>query len=386
MKFYSIITPVALVAAVGLSGCSKEVPPPSAGGVYRSESAGALFEQSVQVTTTEGEYIAQFPLQNIHRPAHDPQSIYIAAGEQGIVISHDDGVSWKIFPTPLTFATDVIALQSGVLVAAGRDAGGQGYVVRSLDEGKSWHAVFTVPTPVNEESFKLVGGNGQSASSVVLTLEPDPFNADRIYGGTSLGSLFIGEQAAKVWRTFYTVQPEGPAIAIGSKQMGIRTLVVSPHTPGELLVITESKRLLRITNNTQTAIEVPAVIGIPKTPFLSGGERDVLDVSYIVGFPQALLVGVNDGAVVTRDGGQSWLQLSVPVEVAETFNSVVVRTSPTNANRIFVAINGVVYRSEDGGQAWNTFSLGLPNYAIHDISINPTNAAKALLVVHPLAT
>lgn len=383
-RLYSVLVPVAMIAVLPLSGCNR-VPPPSPGGTYRSDSAGGSFEQAVQIDGQPGHYIAKLSLQEIDRSPNDPNVIYLAAGKDGIVFSHDDGQNWQIVTTPLAFATDVVVLKNGALVAAGTDGSGQGFVVRSLDEGKSWDDVFTVPIPKVSHGITIVGGQ-DVRPSVVMSITRDPFNPDRIYGGSSLGTLFVGEQSAKVWHTLYAIQSSKLAPVPDQSQVAIAKLIASPHRAGELLVVTRSGVLLRVTGNSQADITVQDQISGPVSPLAANGNRKVLDASYIPGFPDALLVGVENGAVVTRDGGKSWVELAVPAETNEQFNSAIVRVSPTNINRIFVAINAVVYRSEDGGNTWNTFALGLPDYKITDISINPANAAKMLLVTQPLKT
>lgn len=382
LRLHISIVPVILLAIVPLAGCTR-IPPPPPGGVYRSESAGGNFEQSVQVAGQPGEYIARFSLQMIDRPPHAPSSIYIAAGAEGVVISHDDGQNWQVVATPLAFATDVVALENGTIVAAGTDGLGQGFVVRSQDAGKSWHSVFTVPIPTEQKGITIVGG-GEVRPSVVLSIERDPFSSDRIYAGSSLGTLFVGEQSAKVWRQLYTIQPTTPAPVQNYQLTSVKRLIASPHTTGELLVVTESGNLLRVVGGTQTEIEVPEYISTPPPPLAGAGKQRILDATYIENFPDALMIGVENGAVVTRDRGETWIELPVPAESNERFNTVIVRVSPTNVNRMFVAINSVVYRSEDGGATWNTFALGLPAHVVQDISVNPSNAAKMLLVAREL--
>ena len=60
---------------------------------------------------------------------------------------------------------------------------------------------------------------------------------------------------------------------------------------------------------------------------------------------------------------------------------MVVAVSPTNSNRMLFAADGIVYRSEDGGTAWHTTSVGPVGFAITDISINPKNASRVLAVL-----
>ncbi|MEX1112723.1 MAG: hypothetical protein WEC84_04640, partial [Candidatus Andersenbacteria bacterium] len=124
-----------------------------------STSAGANFEQSVQIETQPGEYIAQFSLFDIFRVPDDPQTIYIAAGSEGVVKSSDAGQSWRVIVTPLSRAVDVVVLADKTMVVAGMDETGQGHIIRSLDDGLSWQQVFTIPVPVDDRPKFLIGSD-----------------------------------------------------------------------------------------------------------------------------------------------------------------------------------------------------------------------------------
>ncbi len=379
-----VVAPVVFVGMLQLSGCVRQEPDPAPpGGVYRSESAGATFEQSVNIEGQEGEYVAGFNVRDIFRVPEQPDLIYIAADTQGIIFSNNDGKSWQVIPTSLTRTLDVLRLKNKVLVASGTDDTGQGFVVRSLDDGKSWQTVFTVPKP-DQQNFGLLKGPEQKAS-VVLSIEPDPFVDDRVYAGSNLGTIFIGEQSAKTWKNMQMVSDEifGSANDPGES---ITSIFPSPHAKDELYIITSDQELFRIKNGAHEEIEIPEFIGTP-TPFgVSNGEKGVYDLAFAADFPEALVVGVEDGVVISRDKGKTWIQLQVPIERSQEFNSIDVAVSPTNANRLLVAINTVVYRSEDGGQTWNTSPILLPNHFIQEISINPSNAAKVLLIAAPRRT
>lgn len=382
---HTMLLPVAIIAALQLGGCTRDIAPAPPGGTYRSESAGASFEQSVDILGTPGEYIASLPLREIFRSPANPDEIYVAAGSRGIVTSADDGQTWQIIPTPLTSTLDIVALPSGILVASGSDGSGQGFVIRSLDSGKSWQSVLTVPIPVSKDRLEIIKSNTDVVASVVLSIEPDPFNPDRIYAGSNLGTVFVGEQSAKTWRSLYTVQVEN-FDPLAKRQQAIKEIIPSPHREGEILIVNETQELIRISPGLQAEIKVPEYIDTPP-PFGAGsGKRQVFAAAYIKEFPDALIIGVEDGAVVTRDRGASWVRLNIPVESTQAFNSIHVTVSPTNVNRILVAINNVIYRSEDGGNSWSTFALGLPNHIITDLSINPGNASKVLLVTTPVKT
>lgn len=380
-RLHILVIPVLVVVALQAGGCSpKRIPPAAPGGTYLSNSAGASFEQSVNIAGQEGEYIAGFSLSGLDRPTFIAETLYVAAGNRGIVVSKDNGQSWTIVGTPLTNTADVVLLKDNTLVIAGTDAQGQGFILRSLDAGKSWQSVLTIPLPKPSSSFNLFGGD--KTASVVLSLATDPFNQNRLYAGSNLGTIFIGEQSAKVWRTIQTLKPGQFEFTQTPESFGIRKIIPSPHTAGEFLVITNDQRLLRAKNTVQETISVPVIVGQPAN-LNTGNSRPVFDVTYIPGFPQALLVGVENGVVATRDGGKSWVDLNIPVDRAQKFSTIQVAVSPTNTNRLLIAINSVIYRSEDGGVSWNTHALGLPDFNITQLSIDPLNASHVLLVTNP---
>lgn len=384
----SVISPVLLIGTLQAGGCFRRTPaPPPPGGTYLSESAGASFEQAVTLEgegVEEGSHTASFDLRGAFRSKQKPETVYIAAAEQGVVVSHNEGKTWQQIPTPLTSAEDVALLDNGVLVVTGTGPEGQGYVLRSLDEGKSWQTVLTIPVPSDERPFRIIGDRNVQAA-VILTIEADPFDGNRLYAGSNLGGVLVGEQSAKVWKTIHTLTPERFDPSQSATRSSVTKLVPSPHVRGEVIIITAEKKMWRVTAAGQTKITVPVEqTEQEKKFFISKGDYSVLDMTFSLTNPSMLLVGAEGAVVLSRDQGQTWQVLPVPVQSVITFNSVRVTVSPTNANRFLVGINSVMYRSEDAGATWNAFSLGLPAHEIIDVLINPINASKVLLLTVPV--
>lgn len=382
-RLSSITVPFVLIGVLQLSGCvpgrgQSSVP----GGVYFSTSAGANFSQVTKRTDDPGETIAGFPLQRTHRPAHSPNTVLIGAATRGIIMSETGGESWRVIPTSLAVTVDVVVLPNGTLVASGSGEEGQGFIIRSLDAGKSWETVLTVPVPVKPGRFQLL--REPQVASIFLSIEPDPFNPDRIYAGSTLGTIFAGDQSAKVWHTVTTIRGN-PLTQANDQQAGlILDIIASPHTKDEIVMITAAGTLIRVNGAKESEIEIPKTIGGNSIFGGVSGSRRIFDVAFIRQFPAALLVATENGAVVSRDNGKTWQELSVPADTAQKFNTSVVTASPSNPNRLFVAINDVVYRSEDGGQSWNTFDFKLDSFGITSLSIDPQNASRVIAVVEPI--
>lgn len=378
-----VILPTMVLATLQVSGCAPQTETPSPGGAYFSSSAGAFFDQSVALQEPDGRLtnIASFALQHAHRPRHSPQKIIIGAGEAGIVLSEDGGQRWRVLTTPLAFVHDVVLLQNGIIVASGINSDGQGFVLRSGDQAKSWDVVLTIPFPIDTGGFQLIRPP-EAPNSRVVTIELDPFRADRVYAGSSQGSIFAGEQSAKTWRTLHQLN-ESNLLSDNRLRLSIRDIIPSPHREGELLIVTHGRTLVRLREDKEEQVSIPRDVANPQ-PYNITDRKRIFDAAYIPGFPDALLVGVDDGAVLTRDGGVTWQQLALPIDQFKAFNTVAVAVSPTNTNRMLVAINSVVFRSEDGGATWNSFSLNLPSHGITSLLIDLENAARVLAVTTPI--
>lgn len=368
--------PVFLLATAQLGGClRRSVPPPPPGGAYRSVSGGAQFEQSVGVINAAGEVtgnIAEFALHTIHRTVKNPDVLFITAGSQGIYRSDDDGVTWQAISQPLSVVTAIVELESGVLLASGT-SGGEGVVVRSFDHGASWERVLTMPALFRKKrAFFEIVKPPPPPPVYVSSLQGDPFNPQRVYATTSTGEVLSGEESGKLWRTLIRVQ-SGLRDPITERPIAsIRKIFPSPHRANELLIITTSGGLVMYQDGELHDLPLP------------GGT--VVDASYILQFPQALFVGTDRGAIISRDSGQQWEELDLPISGSAAVRSMVVRVSPTNPTRLLIAVDSIIYRSEDGGKNFNTLSLGLPGHLITDISIHPLNAAHVLLTTAPAAT
>ncbi len=375
-----VLLPSIVFFSLALGGCSRsEEPVQISGGTYLSTSAGASFEQSV-ATSVAGETIAQFDLGKIHRALTDANTVFMAAGANGMVISEDDAVTWKVIPVSLSTTIDVALLKSGILLAAGIDSDGQGNVVRSLDGGKSWQNVFTLPLPVQKKRFQIISG-GSALPTSIVALEVDPSDEDLLWAGTNDGTLFSASSAGQVWKIVTELNSSSQIITGDRSDAGIVRMEVSSTKSGEIYIVTQKKKLVRITDGKAEVLKVPESLSTPSPYGVVLDDRNILDVSFIPGFPDALLLGSDKGAVITKDGGKTFEALRLPFDASKVVSQMVVAVSPTNANRILIAADGLVYRSEDGGTAWHTTSIGPVGYAITDVSINPKNASRVLAVL-----
>ena len=133
----------------------------------------------------------------------------------------------------------------------------------------------------------------------------------------------------------------------------VTTLASAGGNPEVLYVGSQSRGVLKTTDGGQTF----ATVG--------GLDADVLSLAVDPTAPQTVYAGVTTGRfqggiAKTTDGGQTWRQLPFPGP-----NAVAVAVSPANPNVVLaIAVSqrqgpqapsqGLVFRTQDGGQSWGS--------------------------------
>ena len=359
----SVGLPLIIIGTLQLSGCtSKKTEPTPPGGAYLSSSGGAQFDQSVSLIDDTGAttgHIANLSLNAIHRSTKDPAVIFVTAGGNGVIISYDNGKNWQAMAKPIANVTSIVALESDILLVSGSNEDKEGIIMRSLDRGKSWDKVLTVPAARIKKKKRIeILKTAEPPPVSVTSLTINPFHADKLYAATSTGDILMGEQSGKLWSKITISQP-------------VKKFVPSPHRDGELLLVSTAGQLIKLTDNKQ------------ETLIVIGKKTRALDAAYVNQLPDAIFVSTASGAAASTDRGETWSLLSLPISTKVAFTDAIARVSPTNSSRLLVSINNVLFRSEDGGSSWNSLSLDLPNHSITDISIDPSNASRVLLITKP---
>jgi photosystem II stability/assembly factor-like uncharacterized protein len=314
-------------------------------------------------------HIASFSLGELKRSPVNPDLVYSAAGAQGVVASRNGGETWRVINPPLAITSDIVALPDNILVVVGTNEEGQALILRTADDGGRWETVHTIPIVLKKKKLQIIPD--PPVSSTLVTLAQHPTRPDVIYAGSNSGTIFKGERSARVWTNY------------GSLQQGVAKIIPSPHQAEKLLLINGRGQLYQ-SQSSGSFEAVPLTAGLPDSGTILPLHGYLTDAVYMANNPGIIFIAGKNGVAVSRDDGLSWQELPLPIERAQKFNNALIGASPSNIDRLFVGINNVLYRSEDGGITWNIFNTNLSGFMIVDINFDPRNAARMLMIMAPI--
>jgi photosystem II stability/assembly factor-like uncharacterized protein len=198
-----------------------------------------------------------------------------------------------------------------------------GGVLKSTDEGKSWHAVNTgLPTTmVRGETIPLIP-----------SLAIDPQTPSTLYAATEAG-LFMTTDGGNNWRAVL----KQPAIA----GLRLTTVVIDPQTSTTIYV--GSARSLPGSSG-----------GVFKS--IDGGDHWIVASNSGLSIPDIQILAIDPRSPATLFAA-----------VASTLPSDGY-LSPTTGGGF---TPGGLFKSTDGGRTWRSITTGLPNGVVHALAIDP---------------
>ena len=299
-------------------------------------------------------------------------SICIGTVGQGVWQSPDGGESWVRMRNPFPLESRVRALalhpKEAHSVFAGADSG----LYRSQDNGASWERA-----------------NAPEHSLNAWSLAVDPADPDTIYMGTSPSGLYRSRDGGQSWaqlsldlaeecaigtpRTTATVvDPDDSRIVWAGVEIdGVhRSLdggdswsrvaggLNDPDIHGMVVARGNPKRVI---TSTPREIFASSDVGESWQPMEIGRKFPAPYCRWVAvkpDDPQVIFAACGDSAIGssgnlqrTRDGGETWQTLPLPVEPNSPLYGFA--TNPANANRVLAySLFGEIYSSEDGGDSW----------------------------------
>lgn len=218
--------------------------------------------------------------------------------------------------------------------------------------------VLVLCVPSRAEKWKLLGPDGGDARSLAY----DPRNPDRIFMGTSTGSVFVSTNGGHSWSRF-------AHLGRGDDYV-IDHIVLDPRNPE---VMFASAWNLEEHNSGDVFRSHDAGQKWESLSDMHGKGIRVLAMA--ASDSNVLVAGALDGVYRTKDGGDTWLRIS-PANHAEIKNIESIAIDPKDPNVIYAGTWHLAWKTSDGGITWRHINQGMIDDSdVFSIIIDPTNAA-----------
>ena len=387
-------------------------------GIYRSDDGGATWTQT---SNQESLTSRPFYFTNIHADPQNPDLLYV--GNVRFFRSPDGGYTWEQRDTPHADNHDLwINPENPQIQVQGNDGGAN----VTLDAGETWSSVHNQPTAelyqVDLDTrfpYWVYAGQQDNSTIAVPSLPPaDEATSGheawwKAMGGCETGPavprpdvepLIVYSNCKGRFGRYSMLTGQEQQFYVGVMDLyGVnprelpyrfqRTVPidVSPHDPN--LVFHGSQYVHRTTNAGQTWVRIsPDLTAFrPERQVISGapinrditGEEHYSTLYSIEPSPHSIdeiWAGANDGPVhVTRDGGETWTNVTPPDMPAEgRINDIAV--SPHTPGKVYVAgyryllddWRPYLYRTNDYGETWTLLTPGDNGVAAD----NPTRVVR----------
>ena len=322
--------------------------------------------------------------------ADDPQRVFIATNNYGVMVSHDGGKNFvptnQNFTSRFTYSVTPDVAQPHRLYATTKNtASSGGFVFISDDAGKSW------------TQAKGLDVNRVSPFSVLQ----DRVDPNRIFLGTNIG-IFRSLDRGMTWTRIEPPKPpevKKPAPAKGraagasrKKKAPVKApepppVAVEETGPPIVAAFTDEVRFLAFTEDEKNGIFAGTDKGLYRTydidkgweklPFGGDINESVFVVYSSPQVPGTIWAGTaTSGVVVSRDDGKTWNRVDgVPQGVPVASIAV----DPKRPNYVYVGTTQAFWVSRDGGRTWNRRGGNLPLGSFTSILIDPNNTDEIFI-------
>lgn len=193
-----------------------------------------------------------------------------------------------------------------------------------------------------EQPWQPVGPDGGTVRSLAF----DPNNPDRVYLGTSAGTLYLSTDNGKSWSRFARLG--------SSAEMVLDHIVIDPSDPKNMFVAAWNARMPNSDGDLFRSQDAGKTWEIVAD--LHGKSLRALAIASAN--HRVLVAGALDGIYRSRDGGHNWERIS-PENHAEIKNIESIAIDPQNADVIYAGTWHLPWKTDDGGKNWHSIKKGV---------------------------
>jgi len=224
-------------------------------------------------------------------------------------------------------------------------------------------ALWTSAALAAEQPWQPVGPDGGTVRSLAI----DPKDPDRIFLGTSAGSLYLSTDKGASWSRF--------ARPGNSAEMVLDHIVIDPADSRNIFVAAWNAQLPNSDGDLYRSKDGGKSWEI--VPDLHGKSLRALSIA--ASDPKILAVGALDGIYRSRNGGHDWERIS-PENHAEIKNVESIAIDPTNPDVIYAGTWHLPWKTEDGGKTWHNIKKGvIDDSDVFSIVIDPSQPANLFI-------
>ncbi len=207
------------------------------------------------------------------------------------------------------------------------------------------------------QAWKPLGPDGGDVRSLAY----DPNNPDRIFLGTSSGTLYTSLDGGANWsRLAHLGSSFDMVLDHIVVDAGTQTIYVSAWSAES----SATGDLFRSKDGGKTWESLQDMHG-----------RSVRTVAIAPSDPKTLVAGTLDGVFRSRDGGDNWQRIS-PEDHAEIKNLASIAIDPLNPDIIYAGTWHLPWKTEDGGQTWHNIKKGvIDDSDVFSIVIDPADTS-----------
>ncbi len=367
--------PEILLAATGTGS----IDPPGPGGLFRSINGGLTWSQLADTTgSNNGSHGAAVQIQFDRL---DPQRVYVAELDRGVLKSVDGGTTWTRANSGLkSFSTRSLAVVDTLRYVGTIATDTSGICFTTLND-PAWHLVKNNVTveglfssavspgtawagTVGEGIFRTddrganwiqLDGGLLNTSCFSLAVRPA---THVVYNGTGLGDQF--------WRS----ADQGVTWTRASQLFSHNSehgVAVDAVLPSRVYLSAYGSGVYRSDDDGITWYNPDSLGGTLQNVF-------VRDLVAWPGIGERVFVGTGVGPFETGDGGDSWI--SRVGDLPPSFSVHAMALVPGAPFTMFVGNDSLgVYRTVDGGNTWVAKNTGLTGPFVHALHVDATNPA-----------
>jgi len=177
----------------------------------------------------------------------------------------------------------------------------------------------------------------------VRSLSYDPHNPDRIFLGTSTGSIFLSTDAGHHWARF---------ARLGSDDYVLDHIAIDPRDSNTIYVAAWS------VENQQAGDLYRSLDGGKNWEALPGLHgKSIRAMSIAASDSRVLVAGALDGVYRSTDGGNSWDRISASNGEIKNIESIAV--DPKDPNVVYAGTWHLAWKTADGGATWDHINKGM---------------------------